>query len=435
MQRPIHRDWYFINFHLTIDAIKFRLFHLTQKVKDQFKPSEEKKDYFCPRCKSEWTQMEVLSNVSLSGGDFLCQKCDGVLERHETTHEDRAGHERLSKLMSQVDPLLSQLKEIDQNTIPQNDFEEAEALRVPIQRDESLNPSRRLEPVKKEALGAKSGIKTESGPAVEVSLVEADAAERDRIEALRKQEQQNQLPEWHIRSTVTGDRTALGLKEQARQQGLSGFGASLKVEDADSESSKKKVDTEGADKEMMDAYFAQLQAEQERERLRPHSSSEDEGEDEEEDEEEDGDDDDFEDVVPSTAGATGPSGSRAAPAAGGVSLANTPGIGTPASSVVSLVPNGTATNGASAGAGAAGTSSQQSRKRSSDGGLEAGSESNTPGTSAAGTPAEVAEGRASPAKKPRLDVPEITTTAAAGASGADGDSDEDEEGAEFEDAL
>jgi transcription initiation factor TFIIE subunit alpha len=406
MQRPIHRDWYYINFHLTIDAIKYRLFLLTQKVKDQFKPTEEKKDYFCPRCKSEWTQMEVLSSVSASG-EFLCQKCDGVLERHETSHEDRAGHERLSKLMSQVDPLLKQLRQVDQVYIPQNDFEEAEALRIPIQRDESINPSRRLEPVKERIAGTKAGVKTESGPAIEVSLVEAGAAERERAEALRKQEQQNQLPEWHIRSTVTGDRTTLGIKEHARQQVSSGYGTPSKSED---DEEKKKTDADGADKAMMDAYFAQLQADQERERLQPASSSEEEAE--EDDDEEEGM---FEDVVPNNG--AGPSGSRAAPAAGGISMANTPGAATPASSIAEgYAPNGLAPNGSGAHA-------SQSRKRtaSPDGGDGPGSDSATPGTSAVATPAELESGPG-PAKKAKLDTVEA------------GDSEEDDE-VEFEDAL
>jgi transcription initiation factor TFIIE subunit alpha len=34
--------------------------------------------------------------------------------------------------------------------------------------------------------------------------------------------QQNALPAWHLKSTITGDLTALGVKESARTEGMNG---------------------------------------------------------------------------------------------------------------------------------------------------------------------------------------------------------------------
>ncbi|KAL2051825.1 hypothetical protein ABVK25_007981 [Lepraria finkii] len=80
-QRPINKDYYYIDFHATIDAIKYRIFRLTQKVKEIYKPSEEKKDYNCPTCKAQWTQLEVLDKVGPFG--FEWHRCGGLLEREE----------------------------------------------------------------------------------------------------------------------------------------------------------------------------------------------------------------------------------------------------------------------------------------------------------------------------------------------------------------
>ena len=388
MLRPIHRDWYFINFYITIDAIKYRVMQLTTRVKDAYKPSEEKKDYFCPRCRSEWTQMEVLSNISQLTGEFACQKCNFTLERHETTEADRAGHEHLSRLMSQLDPLIRMLRRIDEQQIPENDFETAEALRVPIQRDEAINPSRKMEPVRAAAGGALRGaFKTETGPAVEVSLVDPEAAERERREQARRQEAQNVLPEWHTTSTVTGEMTALGLKEQARQ---SVAGGALRP-DADEAKDKKAVaDADGVDQSMMDAYLAQLREEQALKAAQPDSDYEDD------------DDDEFENVGIAAAGS---------------------GAATPTSSV-----NG-ATNGLRPSPGrpdrSAHPASSPLKRASPD------SDSATPGTSAANTPRD--DGARSPSKRAKIEHGSAAGPAAAPAPANGADSDEDDE--EFEDAL
>ncbi|MCJ1448263.1 MAG: hypothetical protein MMC23_008778 [Stictis urceolatum] len=276
MQRPIHRDYYYVDFHATIDSIKYRISHLERRVKDLYKPSEEKKDYYCPRCKSQWTQMEVLDSINPMTGEFSCHKCNGTLERHETTAVDRAGHERQSKLMSQIDPLLKLLRQIDQVDIPQNDFQTALSLQVPIQRDETINPSRRLEPVKPEAAVTVKGIKTEAAAPIEVSLVDASASAAEKAEALHKQELQNQLPEWHTKSTVTGERTALGNKEAARLATTSSSTSLVKPEDEE----KKGSDTVDA---QVEEYLQKMREEQAREALQQESEDEE-------------DDDDFEDV-------------------------------------------------------------------------------------------------------------------------------------------
>ena len=145
MQRPISKDYYYIDFHSTIDSIKYRIYRITQKVKDMYKPSEEKKDYFCPRCSARWTQLEVLDNVGPLG--FICHRCNGVLERDEESAGDKGGHEKQSRLMSQLAGMLKLLQQIDSEIIPNNDFDTAFSYAVPVQRNHFVNPVRPTVPV------------------------------------------------------------------------------------------------------------------------------------------------------------------------------------------------------------------------------------------------------------------------------------------------
>jgi transcription initiation factor TFIIE subunit alpha len=394
--RAISKDYYYIDFHATIDAIKYRIFHLTEKVKDLYKPSQEKKDYHCPRCRAQWTQLEVLDKIS-PRGDFLCHRCDGVLERDDVSAADMAGHERQSKLYAQLEPLLQLMPLIDAQNIPQNDFDTAYSHAVPIIRNEEINPVRKTEPVDptRPSSAAVQGMTQLPAAPLEVSLTTtSERAAADRAAAQRKADlaAQNALPVWHTNSTVTGETTALGNKERERLNA----GLDAPIEPTKEEPEEKKEGNVLNDE--LEAYYAQMAQEREKEAQEDQEADSSEAED-----------DEFEDV--------------------GIGAS---GVGTP-SSGVSGAANGSkepSTNGLLNGCFGAGG---PLLKRESE------SESSAPGTScstpaASGTVAE--DGGQSPAKRIKLD-PETNGEEAVvpldRTDKVDKDSDEDE--AEFEDAL
>ncbi|KAI9737097.1 MAG: hypothetical protein M1834_000687 [Cirrosporium novae-zelandiae] len=295
--RPVSRDYYYIPLHTAIDSIKFRIYHLQSQVNDQYIPSIEKKDYYCPRvgCGAQWTQMEVLSNYDERG--FLCQRCGGYLEQQKESEADKGGHEKLSRLMGQIGPLLRLLPAIDAATIPENDFESAYQRLVPVPRDEQ-HPSRAttvLNPVR--AVPSKVAAQTDEHK-LEISVTTNSertaaetAAENQRKAALAAQ---NQLPVWHTNSTVTG--------ELVRNEGVA-----LITEENSTvpEGSVQKRQPE-ADSDVMAAYFKRLEEEQARQ-AREEEEEDDEDEDDADEPEakkaklteddEDEDDAEFEDAL------------------------------------------------------------------------------------------------------------------------------------------
>lgn len=273
MQRPINKDYYFIDFHPTIDAIKYRIFHLTQQVKAMYKTTQEKKEYYCPRCSAQWTEMEVLDNVGPDG--FICHRCEGLLEREEPRAGDSTGHEKQSRLMSQLEPLLKLLQQIDAEEIPNNDFENAIAHTVPVQRDPNVNAARDTVPVNDTSSSstAVKGLPQTSFTPLDVSVtasLDKPAAEQA-SEAQRKANlaAQNALPVWHTTSTVTGLSTVDARKAGESQSVSSSF---LK-EDNDETKGNNVLNEE------LKAYFDEMAKEKEkqaREDLEADESSEDE---------------------------------------------------------------------------------------------------------------------------------------------------------------
>lgn len=386
-QRPINKDYYYIDFHATIDAIKYRVYYLTQRVKDLYKPSEDKKDYHCLRCKSEYTTLEVLDSVGPMG--FLCHRCGNLLEERDDRNAGiSTGHEKQSRLANQLSKLLKLLQQIDAEDIPKNDFEAAFAVAVPVQRDELINPVRATEPLQtaKGPPKAVKGITDQTAAPLEVSLTtstERTAAEQA-AEAKRKADlaAQNSLPVWHTNSTVTGEATALGAKQQERLRD------SIPSQVIKVDEEEKKDGTVLNDE--LAAYYAQILQEKAKEAREDREADESSN-----DEDDDNDEGDFEDV--------------------GIvaSQADTP------SSSMSTNANGTKNI----------TSHAVTRKRRSDSGSSApGTNHSTP--VAAGTVLD--ESRA--AKRPRVENGE-NGLGAEKSEAMPGNADSDEDDEEFEDAL
>lgn len=278
----MNKDYYYVDFHTTIDAIKYRVFNLTKKVQNMYQPSEERKDYHCPRCKANWTQIEVLDKFGPEG--FECHRCGGVLERDERAAGEATGHEKHGKLMSQLNTLLKLLQQIDEEDIPRNDFESAFAVAVPIQRDEQVNPSRATVPVNaaKAKPATVRGVTQAAAPlGIDLTTASERTAAEQEAEAKRKAAiaAQNKLPEWISNSTVNGDVSAVGMQEQQRR--LSNAQTNVGKAEEDEKTDAAELNDEVA------AYYAQMAKEDAMAAEKPPESDDDDEEEEDEDEFED----------------------------------------------------------------------------------------------------------------------------------------------------
>ena len=290
LQRPINRDYYYIDFHATIDAIKYRVLQVTSRVKQMFRPSEEKKDYCCPRCSAQWTQLEVLDNVGPMG--FLCHRCGGPLEREEPATGDNTGSEKQVKLAAQLERVLNLLQDIDNATIPKNDFETALALQVPIQRNKDVNPVRTTVPVETNS-GLPVAVKGIDQPVVQDLTVDlTSSAEKTATEKASEENRkaaiaaQNALPVWHTQSTVAAAPSAAPVPDAGFKHEVA-FAADLKRESA-VEDDKNTLNAAIDESDELAAYYARMAQEKEKEE---REDREDEASSDDEDQE-----DEFEDV-------------------------------------------------------------------------------------------------------------------------------------------
>ena len=224
-----------------------------------YKPSEEKKDYYCPRCKAQYTQLEVLNMMSPTG--FDCGRCGHPLEREELQDGAATGNEKQTKLASQMEGFLKMLQHIDSEVVPSNDFETAFSLAVPVQRNEETNPSRTTVPLSvpngpPTAVKGMTQVTTTPLNVTVTTSSERTAAEKA-AEAQRKAAiaAQNSLPEWHTKSTVTGESTVAVRKDSEVHTN----GSILPKEVEEDQKDGNKSDDE------LTAYYAQIAEEREKE--------------------------------------------------------------------------------------------------------------------------------------------------------------------------
>ncbi|TVY52565.1 Transcription initiation factor IIE subunit alpha [Lachnellula cervina] len=288
-QRPLNRTYYYIDYRATIDAIKWRVYLIDKQVQGNTVPEMERKEFFCPRCKSEWTQMEVLDKYGPQG--FLCHRCDYVLEQHDPNSNSRGGHEQSTKLNAQFKFITDLLPKIDGVVVPENTFEQALASARKVNRDET-NPAYETAPLDAavERPTAVRGMANVAPQTISVTLTASEgptdadiAAEKARKE---KTAHQNALPVHFTHSTISGEQVKFN-------------GDTTALSSQPREPDKKDIgfDTPSAngDVEGIDDYFAQLKAAQAKE-----AEQEKEEEFETDDEEED-----FEDVIPGTGSGAG----------------------------------------------------------------------------------------------------------------------------------
>ncbi|KAI0201009.1 hypothetical protein F4808DRAFT_135559 [Astrocystis sublimbata] len=320
-QRPTNRTYYYVDYRQAIDAIKWRVYHLDKAVQGNAKPASEKKEYFCRRCRAEWTQMEVLDKVDPIRG-FICHRCDSVLIFDP--EREAGGHEQSTKLNNQLRFITDMLPKLDSMVVPENTFDTAHAAARPVERDATNQAAPSIvveDPLKPTAV---KGMENTGPQSIAVDIADhegpSEAERKAEKERKEKHAQANALPSWHLQSTVTG----------ASYVGASNPTPATKADDKDEKKPTGDQVDDSMHSEEVSNLFEMLARQQAEEAARKEAEADDSDEEEDEDE-----DEEFEDIstnnntniANSAASSVGPGitgEKRTAASSGATSAADTP---------------------------------------------------------------------------------------------------------------
>lgn len=294
-QKPAKVVYYYIDYRYAVDATKYRLHTLGVQLRKQAGPSEEKKEYFCPRCKSEFREIDVIGNPSWDGSTFLCLTCQHELEYVEQGGADNDAEATgpVGQFNKSLGWLITLMQQIDKVTVPATTAEAAFAQRdEPPRPKAQLNAHNQVEIPSSQPVKAPTAVKgLVTGPQkIEVTITsEEDNTAAAQVAAAEQKQRlavQNALPEWHTHSTVSNEMTAVGQREELARREREAEMGMLSVGDVEE---KKDIKSDG-----LEDIFAELEAEQAQAQLRREREEEEEYEDDDDEDEEE----EFEDVAP-----------------------------------------------------------------------------------------------------------------------------------------
>ncbi|ORY85114.1 TFIIE alpha subunit-domain-containing protein, partial [Protomyces lactucae-debilis] len=200
--RPINRSYYYVDYRDATDAIKFRLHKLVRVIEEKSRNDFDSKGYVCPYCARRYGPLDVLPLVASDGQGFNCADCGALLADDEESLESRASQERLGRLQKQTSKIISTLKEIDASFVPNNDFNSA--LQQAILPSELLDTAGNTKVTRStNSMAAEVTTTAALGVSIDYDALQTESP----VEKARRleQAQKNQLPDWHMQSTISGE--------------------------------------------------------------------------------------------------------------------------------------------------------------------------------------------------------------------------------------
>jgi transcription initiation factor TFIIE subunit alpha len=217
-QKATTVEYWWIDYQFAVDAIKYHLHVVEEQLNRLGRVTTEKKEFFCPVCKSEWTQFEVIDNPDPQGrgSGFLCKRCNSLLSWRAPDEDEgpSEGSNKVSQFNTQLGHILNLVQAIDQLHVPLCTPENAIESLKPVPKQKEVGVADIDLPDYPTMLPTSvKGVKAQAENVEIVLDTESQrTAEEQKAEAERKAKifAQNQLPEWHTKSTISGDATGRG---------------------------------------------------------------------------------------------------------------------------------------------------------------------------------------------------------------------------------
>ncbi|KAI0066826.1 hypothetical protein BV25DRAFT_1867968 [Artomyces pyxidatus] len=278
-QRSVGRQYFFVDFQHFCNVVKWRVAEMRRIIDSGLRNELESKGYVCPQCGANYSPLEVNKLVDFERGDFICEVCQGVLIENENADKVRGNQDRMQRFNYQMRHIFEGLRKSEAMVMPA--FDIVQSIRTLT--SEAAAQKAAGEPGRGLKVAGESGVSREDeGVGIVLSTDKDDETiRRERDEEAAAKRQQNAMPAWHLKSTITGDLTALGLKETARTatngdvngtsslddslKGLGRVGSSMTLSVQESVDSSTTVDVkpdlrETHSMDYYDQYYASLAA-------------------------------------------------------------------------------------------------------------------------------------------------------------------------------
>ncbi|KAI0337217.1 hypothetical protein BDW22DRAFT_1364381 [Trametopsis cervina] len=211
-QRSVGRQYYYIDYQHFCNVVKWRVAEMHRRIDTTLRNQLDNKGYICPQCGKSFSPLEVDKLVDHMAGTFNCDICHAELTDNENAESVRGSQDRMQRFNRQMRFIREGLRRSEDMVMPA--FDVALWIKTHIIDVERAKAAAASGGLKFAGAGGDGAPQADAiGVVLSVDKDEAtQRAERDRAAAAKRM--QNVLPAWHLKSTISGDLTALGVREE-----------------------------------------------------------------------------------------------------------------------------------------------------------------------------------------------------------------------------
>lgn len=112
---------FFLDFRVIRNAIKYKIYTMTQRLEKKLRETESTLGFGCENCHTIYSVLDAQSFLSLEDYTFRCPECKKALQekKEESREEKETISSTFTSLMEEISPIISQLKEIDKQGVPE----------------------------------------------------------------------------------------------------------------------------------------------------------------------------------------------------------------------------------------------------------------------------------------------------------------------------
>ncbi|EAU89646.2 transcription initiation factor TFIIE alpha subunit [Coprinopsis cinerea okayama7 len=228
-QRSVGKQYYYIDYEHFCNVVKWRIAKMRHKIDHKLRNEIDNKGYICPQCKQSFTPLEADKLMDFSRGIFACDICHHELVDNENSASVQGSKDRMMRFNHQMRFIREGLQKSEAMKLPKFDVATWVKTHVAAEAAQRQQMNGGTDGASGGGSSAGHGLKVAGAGSsgrvddgigiVMVQEGDGEDEERRRKEREKEAEQkrvQNALPAWHLKSTITGDLTALGVKESAR---------------------------------------------------------------------------------------------------------------------------------------------------------------------------------------------------------------------------